>query len=302
MARLVEFSARRSLATPGTDSNILDQASRDRNPLLATCHSNPPFTTLPPAASCTSNANNANKLIIVWGDSHADHIFPAISKAATGIATATLQRSFSACPPLRATVVKRRGAVLEDCMQFNEAMLSEIASRATDLSGIVLSARWAAYAGAAMAAKDNIFELTGEGPSQPRGDRIANLQKGLERTLSTLNDLGVKVLLVAPTPEMRHRAPQCLARRSREFCSVSRDEMDRQREPIVSGLHEVASRYPLVRIFDPIEVLCETTRCYPSNERGVIYSDDDHLTLSASKQISTEALESLRWLVERETR
>lgn len=291
-------AARSALAREGTVENRLDLAARDRNPLRSICHGNPPFVTLPDRQSCTSGASPDGALqLLLWGDSHADHLMPGLLLASRSAGAGMVQRSFSACPPALGVVPVRGGQPLVDCERFNAAVLAELSG--TDparVPGVVVNARWAVYVGLATAPADNIFALAAVDGRRDHDGSLAALRAGLEATLGALQARKRRVLLVAPFPEMRYRAPDCLARRGIVFCSVARAEIERRRQPILVVLRDAVSRFDNARLWDPIAALCDLDLCRPSDDVVVRYLDDDHLTAAGAARLAPFAAELIQWL------
>lgn len=296
-AQALYFSARASLRAEGNEFAILHRASLDRNPLRERCHQNPPFNGLRPAAGCAVGGNGGtHHRLVLWGDSHADHLMPLFAGLGSGADWSLVQRSHSACPPLLGAVPIRRGQTLGYCGDFNDAVVRELADTGGKAPvGVILSARWTAYVGRVRNPADNFFELRSKGPAGA-GTPLAILGKGLAATLQQLSAQGHKVLVVAPTPEMRYQAPECLARRSLEFCSVSRREIEQARAEIVAALRQAIQPFANVRLWDPIDGLCDALVCRPKAGDEVLYLDDDHLTARGAARLGPHMRDALAWL------
>ena len=88
---------------------------------------------------CRIGAKNARPSFLLWGDSHADAILPAVSKAAARAGRAGIFAGGEACPPLLGVTTPMPG-----CRAFNDA----VATLAHDpaIAEVILEARWAKYA------------------------------------------------------------------------------------------------------------------------------------------------------------
>jgi hypothetical protein len=53
-------------------------------------------------------------------------------------------------------------------------------------------------------------------------------------------------------------------------------------------IHDVALEFPQVRIYDPIDIFCNASNCYPMRKGVMLYRDDDHISVDASKIIITD--------------
>ena len=99
---------------------------------------------------------------------------------------------------------------------------------------------------------------------------------------------------------MPRLVPQCLARHSAEDCSGRREPIELLREPAMQALRKVAAAHPdTVRIWDPIDQLCDSRLCFAQRGDTIMYTDDLHITATAARQLLPAAEADLRWLVGR---
>lgn len=116
--------------------------------------------------SCDSFIAGDSKSILIWGDSHAAHLYPGY-KAAFGKTHTLLQRTAAGCPPILGIDIKQR----PHCKQINDHVFAHI--RLVKPDKVVLAARWT------------------------RHD-----WKNLDGTVAKLKMLGIKHIdLVGPVPE-----------------------------------------------------------------------------------------------------
>jgi hypothetical protein len=107
-----------------------------------------------------------------------------------------------------------RSAVLaKSCQEFNQRVLREILElKGRGLEGVVISARWPthfAYKSFSVAdiPRSGLVQTEEKILAQVRAD----LQADLEVTLSILERRGLRVAVLAPTPQLIYHAPACLA-------------------------------------------------------------------------------------------
>jgi peptidoglycan/LPS O-acetylase OafA/YrhL len=270
--------------------DALVAARSDRPPLRAKCNQSPPFVALSPARDCTSGDRGRSPMLLLWGDSHADHLSPLLEVFAATSPTAPtiLARSFVRCPPVPdyPTRDERRRRA---CNAFNAAVLAEIrALTDSGLRGVVLSGRWLRVFRAPRLAEIE----SSKGEPVLRAPDVAG---SLAATVAELSTLGLNVLIIAPMPEMRYDVPSCLARRDADRCEVDRAMVERQRHAVMTLLHAIAAGRPNVRIFDPLGALCDADSCFVERDGSPLFVDDDHLTATASRSLLPAARESLTW-------
>lgn len=271
-------------------------ARSDRPPLRPKCHQTAPFLGLAPLGDCTTGTGEGERspALVLWGDSHADHLSPLMQAfSAASPSVPVLVRSFTGCPPLADFVV---GDSRQDkaCSLFNSAVLAEIKELSSNgLRGVVLSGRWLRVFGA-----PELHTLTARGGADGAFLESPDRVEPLATTVQELTSLGLKVLIVAPLPEMRFASPSCLARRSPGQCGVERSLTNVQRREVMQLLSGLTSRWQGVRLLDPINVLCDSTTCPAERDGRILYLDTDHLTASASRELLPATLPLLMWAAE----
>jgi len=269
----------------------LSAAAKDRPPMRQRCHQNPPFEGLTPVRLCVAGNPSVPVQLVLWGDSHADHLSPLLQAfSAERRDVAFLARSFSGCTP----VVPPLGQELDDhpaCRDFDAAVYREIVVlRSHGLRGVVLSARWLRRSEPQEEARVAMAEDAAGTIAIAESHR-----RVLDRTIRGLTELGLRVVVVAPIPNWPFNVPACLARRDAAACTVSRESVERERAGIMVMLRELQSRLVTVRILDPLEGLCDERYCYAERDGRVLFLDDRHMTATASRSLLPQARRVLQW-------
>lgn len=267
----------------------LDSAKKDRPPLRAACHQDMPFVALTPRGGCTTGDRSRSPSLLLWGDSHADHVSPLMQAfASSNPSTPTLVRSFPRCPPL-SVYEKRNPREEAACHAFNDAVLAEATALiGQGLQGVVLAGRWLRVFGA-----PQLHQMrTGPGAYHATL-RLPDLATNLAETVDRLTRLGLRVVVVAPLPEMPYDVPACLARRGPGRCNVARSKIEAQRRDVMQLLVGIRGRFPGVQILDFIDQICDSATCYAERNGIIMFVDDDHLTARASRALLPFARASL---------
>ena len=243
------------------------------------------FRHLVPRSKCIGLTDPERRLLMVWGDSHADHAVGMLEMANSNPRFAVLPRWKSGCPPLLGISPAAASRPDEDCAAFNDAVLAEIDElrRAGRLAGVVLGARWSMYLDQPSLMGEAGKALWQDG-QLVRGEVAASaLVDGLRSTLQALATRGVRVLIIAPVPEQRFEIPACLARRSLEECSVSHELAERRRDPALLALRSAVEGFGQAELWDPGPALCDERHCLAERDGIVIYMDDEHLSYTGSR-------------------
>jgi hypothetical protein len=251
-----------------------------------------------PVSRCLPHLNDGQKLILVWGDSHAAHWIAMLEASDVAGRSALLPRWMGGCPPLLEVMPVKAERREEHCARFNNAVLAEIDKLQRDgrLTGVVLAARWPAYLGTPTPSGDPVRTLWHRGrPARGIANDVA-LAEGLQATLRKLAERGIKVLVIAPSPEQRFEVPLCLSRHSVEFCSESRHIAEDNRARALQAVHAAMKGSKNSHLWDPLPVLCDESRCSVKQDGVIIYSDAHHLSQTSSRRLARYMKDSVGWL------
>jgi hypothetical protein len=196
------------------------------------------------------------KLLLLWGDSHAAHLYPGLQPAARERHFRIAQLTASACPPL----LGYRSSERPKCHGINQAALAK--ARALRPETVVLSAQWEQY----------------------------RSPDGLRETVAALRELGVaEIVVVGPSPNWPHGLAQAL------FRQVKRERLDRFPLRVKHELSDAPARAdrrlrPLARelgvtYIAPLDVLCNRDGCLARVEDRadqLAFWDPSHFTAVGS--------------------
>ena len=246
-------------------------------------------------AECVHGPNKNRPDILLWGDSHADHLMPMLIE---GLPENTVsQVTMQGCVPI-ISYEAQAPSTPKSCAGFNQRMLKDIATlQQQGLKGVVISARWPIYLW-----KQSISRSDSIDSPPPDAHKLAQaraaMQAGFAATLETLQRTGVKVVVVAPTPELVYPAPDCLALREESHCNVPRRLADEYLKDTTQALAEVTARYPNARFVELMDFFCDSETCHARRNGEILYYDDDHLTATAARALGQHLKQQLGWFNE----
>lgn len=263
---------------------LVASAGISLNSQMNICHFDP--TTgikLPPCRHGDSNTP-----VVVYGDSHASALIPAV-KAAAG---AVIQFSYSACPSvLGATSLEAPKEKSKECNQFNINTIKKINGEYSHIPVVIVNRSSMPILGYNEAnngfGSPNkpiiFFDKKYEKPNKRLNQQYAN---ALVDTICSINSPS-RVYLVRPIPEMGIDVPNTMARammfgKTAPQISISLEEYH-QRHAVVWAAQDKAARQCGVKILDPLPYLCHDGRCWGSKEGQPLYRDDDHLSKFGNK-------------------
>ncbi len=234
-----------------------------RSPLIAACHTE--GEAVPPAEACTVPAR-VGADVVLWGNSHADHLSPAVLAWAETRGLGVRQATRSGCLPL---LSERAGLASAGCVRFNRAAVAEWGR--TRPRGVMVGAGWTVVI--EKATGNNDVELT-------------VLFEELTRTVRTLRAaLGpdAVIVLLGTTPDYAFIPGLCHARRDFVGLSTKRCDAAVPDNAVLAGkvdaaLAAIAAAEPGVILYRPWDALCEGGLCRTRGPDGPWYVDRSHLT------------------------
>ncbi|CAN5497143.1 acyltransferase family protein [soil metagenome] len=234
--------------------------------------------------------------VVLWGDSHAWMLIPAIEAAAEDKDVNLVAYVMGACPPLHA---------LEDvrlaCARNNELALNFVTKhtgRKKPPLRVILSASWPTYLNAADDVQ--LDERADDAANDAYIQRISELfREGTPRLFQDLSLINADIDVVGPTPFIPRNAPLCEARPRPFSCDVDRDLAIEDEADTVSWLREQMSDFTEgSRFIDVTQSLCDEDTCYAESNGVVNFFDDNHISAALSRQLKSYFLPSLRGLID----
>ncbi|HYC96923.1 SGNH hydrolase domain-containing protein [Brevundimonas sp.] len=247
-----------------------------RPPLQALCHTE--GHALPAADRCTVPAG-ADVDVVLWGNSHADHLSPAVLAWAGGRGLGVRQATRSGCLPL---LRARAPLTDEGCRAFNRAAVAEWGRAGPEV--VLLGAAWTL-----------ILERS---PGDPARNLDAVIED-LARTVRALrSEVGPRTLIVllGTTPDYGFAPGACHARRAflgldTGRCDLAAPANAELAAMVDARLAALAAAEPGVTLYRPRDALCEGARCRTRGGDGPWYSDRSHMT-AAGGAIQRRALQA----------
>jgi peptidoglycan/LPS O-acetylase OafA/YrhL len=270
----------------------------------ARCRKTSPEDTYRP--SCKLGDNSAPVEAILWGDSHALAILPAVDAAYARHHEAAIFAQTGGCPPLPGVNVRdftnARSNLFrswtdangldrsERCERHTVAVLNWVARN--HIGTVILAAHWIAYT-----EDKHTRRLTDSQSPENYSmlDNAAVFSRGLERLLAALEREHVRVFLLDDAPQSIVDVPYALAsaRRlhlDREF-RISRVAYEAQQHSAAAIFARLQKRHGF-RILKPQDWLCAGGMCSIARNDVSLYVDGEHLS-ELGAIISEPALEAI---------
>lgn len=237
---------------------------------------------------CHIGRTNQQPSFLLWGDSHAGAMLPAIDAAASIKDRAGWFAGYNGCAPLLG--VSRPDS--PKCRPFNDAML-RIALR-PDIRLVLLDARWALYSDPAPydvddrrgAMTDSQFT---DGNAESAAAMSAVFARGLIRTVQTLVAAGKKVVIVSSVPETRWPVPQALAYSAltgiRIEIEPTKSEFLARQKFAFALFNDMRARFGVAIVY-PDKALCSPRMCVVARHGIPLYFDAGHLDVYGARPLA----------------
>jgi len=240
--------------------------SMNGTPELVHCVEGVPLEQVRAGNVCRFGTGDGSAKVLVWGDSHAMSLMPAVETLAK---THGMQTYFVAkynCLPVFAAPGPNRLDAARDrygCARFNDAVVEGIGRIQPNL--IILDGAWS--------------------PGEPPPG-VPEVEPGIEQTVRRVGDHSRSICVVFAVPKLGYAVSHALlvARRlhiADDFLAVSRADALAQHRDMEHSLRALAARSGL-RLADPKDALCPAESCLYKADDHSLYFDDSHLSAYGS--------------------
>lgn len=258
------------------------------------------FGVEPPRELCRLGGETTGKAdFLLWGDSHADALFPGMDLAAQQTDRSGLYAARSGCAPLvgvQPQVARARSQSW--CRTFNDAVIEMLRQRPGDLGTVIITARWSVWESGARSGPYY------QGPSMiliddryPQGSTQTNaivFEAGLRRTVDAILETGRKVVILADVPEIGWNVPNHLYLNQRwgdPLPPAPTPDAVSERQAGVRAVFSKLARMPGVEVIPLAPALCDET-CLVMLRGRALYFDGDHLSAFAARELIAPVLAS----------
>jgi peptidoglycan/LPS O-acetylase OafA/YrhL len=233
---------------------------------------------------CDVGPDATTASFILWGDSHAGAIAPAVELAAWNTGVRGVIANHTACAPL--LHLERYDPWRRPCSGYNDSVLALIDLR--HIHTVLLHARWALYTEGYRAPQES-------GPpvllssSRRVEDNPAEFERLFRGTLAELRRRGLRIVIIASVPEVGLSVPRAMARQARSGSRIdlepSFDSFAARQARAFKVLQRAAHDYS-ASIAYPHEALCDSTVCMIAHDGYPLYTDGDHLTVRGAEYLT----------------
>ncbi len=265
---------------------ILQNAAKDIDPQREACRT--PFPSGGRGRECRFGPPEAAISYVIIGDSHAAAIRPAIEVLFKDTGRAGTLWWQTACPPLLgAEKVDDPGA--QACKQFHEDFLNALKT-SKEIDTVVLAGRWVPTATGIAPDVGGSFEtyLQDKETLKPGSEETPRVfSRAIQRTIDAIRAMGKEVLLIGGVPEIGFDVPTVLAlaahNRTERDVSLNFDTV-RATNAIIDDMFQSLEQQDGVTYLSIWDFFCHN-ECVLIQNGIPLYSDDDHITYRAAREI-----------------
>jgi peptidoglycan/LPS O-acetylase OafA/YrhL len=232
---------------------------------------------------------------IVFGDSHAESLFHGLAARDDH---SWLLLANNSCPPVRGIRVQADHPL---CTEKTEHALQVLLQQ--NVARTVVLVFFGNYMLDVDLAADHLRTHTGPSTVRMSSTEIGATGKrelflyGLGRMIDALEAAGKSVVVVVDVPELPFLPADCVPRVSTSAparCVLARSAVLHRQAALRGMLAELSSAHPRIRLYDPVNVLCDDAECHLRAGGTALYRDSHHLSNAGSAVVARDFLDWLQ--------
>lgn len=235
-------------------------------------------------ALCRLGVEGGKPSFLLWGDSHAAAIAPALDVAARSLGITGTFVGRASCPPLPNTEFGRSDHV-ERCIDHTKAVMALVARH--HYPKVFLAAYWPKYVHRSELPEQGVFFDPRVQPDL--SDWSQPVAIGLERLANDLRRIGSQPIFIMDVPEVGYTVPEALARaymagRTLEIAPDLGYTEKRQAlaRDVITGVANSTGAW----VVDPMSRICDDRHCKVMENNVVLYQDGDHLSAGGASALA----------------
>jgi peptidoglycan/LPS O-acetylase OafA/YrhL len=234
--------------------------------------------------SCVFGDTHSSRTVVLFGDSHAAHWFPAIETIADQQHWRLVTRLRASCPtPEVSPYISRLHGPEPECTEWRKRAMQDIAG--LHPSAVVMS-------------NSNTYVRE---PGVPWGVLSPDEWiMGLRSTLDFFDQREIPVALIADVPQFRTAPAKCLSRAAESRLTLEACFSPAQyfsNAPTRKLETSLVAQYRHALVADLTDQFCDHSTCRPILDSEVAYFDVEHLTATASRRLSATLAKRIDQLI-----
>jgi hypothetical protein len=257
-----------------------EKARDDKVSGLNGCHVSFGATSAKPASECLFGDPHGQRTVVLIGDSHAQHWFPALNRLAKSKGWRLYEWSKDSCAvndtDLYLDVYDR---AYPECRAWRSSVEQRLSTLGS-VDHLIVARSW----------KYSDYLMKGGQRIKNDAAISATWRAGAAQTFNRLTRISHDVLVLRDGPRAGSNIPTCLSSHPRDpqSCGFARSGHTHLDNLLTKAERSAAAQRSGVRFADPTDLICgKADRC-PAVAAGgvVIYRDDSHMTRTYSRSLA----------------
>lgn len=240
--------------------------------------------------------------VMVVGDSHAQQLFPAFRAVSAEHGVRFVNKTGSACLFTDEYSYVRNGLLEARCLDPMRSYIDALKREGGGRRVLFVGMRSLAYLSPRMLSTYDspVDGLIGKDGFIPVADHRAMDAYGrsLERIATELQAHRVRMLFLAPLPELRVPTYACLMRPDKRECGVAKTDALAHRARFMEILARIERQVPAFEVWDPFDLVCPEATCSNLRANRAVFRDDDHLSKEMAAALSDDLWHALHRTLE----
>jgi len=235
---------------------------------------------------------NETPELLLWGDSYAMHIAPALENNPNGL----MQAAKLTCGPTNNLSLyappKHNRDDAQKCIEFNQAVKKYALNQSNSIELVVLAMQWDYLLDSDTLLKRSINDNSQNSFSIVETERSA-ITESLTQLIIELQDANKKIVIVEAPPSAGFNIGRCIERdeqkkwlHSQKNCKVPLNKYKRLKTTSLI-LYATLKRLN-VPIYSFVDKLCNETECDTTLNGSILYRDYGHLSYSGARQYQSQ--------------
>ncbi|MDD5214628.1 MAG: acyltransferase family protein [Methylococcales bacterium] len=213
--------------------------------------------------------------VVLFGDSHANHFYPALLENRNLHEDNILNLGGSGCSPFFDTLTDKCHASMRKALDFILTTKSVHTVFVSNRDKLIIDGL-----------NDPKLPHNQFKTDKTKSENTAALfQQTMRETFQQLLAAQKRVIFLTDVPELEFNPTACISRPwrlSKESakmpCAVSREQVAKNHQAYLDLVMPVLNEFPQVIVWDTTGAFCDETNCWAVKDRQMLYRDSDHLS------------------------
>ena len=234
--------------------------------------------TLNSTKSCSFGELESDKIFLLFGDSHANAIYPVFKKMAQEYGYRGIVAILEGCPPLFGVHREDTGLTASSCDgSFAKNVENFLYQNSTSIEKVFIVGRWSLYEngwiknGRVMKATHFISDDTISAKTSKESRHV--LKKAIQNSIQKIRKMGIDVIVIVPPPALNVDI-------NRRFGVIptKKEEYEKSIEHINKIVKQMIKRDKNITLINPVKLFCPNRYCLLYKDKKALYIDDNHLS------------------------